>query len=161
MKLKVAYFFNLLLAGVMVGNEFGGWFVLHPALHTLPLKSHVEAEKAVTKGYGRVMPFMMLGAILSCVPVLSMLGDRKSASFRFTRAGMLSFMAMLGVTFLGNMPINRRVLEVSADAPPPDWLDLRRRWDRFHTARIFLDVAGLGLIILGLISRSKRDLGEQ
>ena len=46
-KLKLARFTNLFLAGLMVGNETGGWFVLHPALHTLPRQAHIEAEKAV------------------------------------------------------------------------------------------------------------------
>ena len=71
MALKVARFLNLMLASVLVGNEFGGWAGVHPALKTLPLSTQVAAEQAVTQRYGRLMPGVMLSAILSCIPVLS------------------------------------------------------------------------------------------
>jgi hypothetical protein len=36
MTLKVMRFLNLLLAGVLTGNEFGGFAGFHPALYELP-----------------------------------------------------------------------------------------------------------------------------
>ena len=154
MALKVARFLNLMLASVLVGNEFGGWAGVHPALKTLPLSTQVAAEQAVTQRYGRLMPGVMLSAILSCIPVLSLQRDRQSVEFRCTLAGMLCFVAMLGVTFVGNMPINQRTLQASPDAPPEDWPELRARWDGWHTLRNGLSFAGLGLLYLGALSHS-------
>src|SRR3712207_7675439 len=45
----------------------------------------------------------------SFVPILSLVRHRRSPSFFFTLVGMLCYVAMLAVTFAGNMPINRRV----------------------------------------------------
>lgn len=95
--LNIARFVNLLCAAVLVGIEFGGWTGTHPALRTLPTRSFVEAEQAITRRYGKTMPVVMVAAILSCLPVLSLLPDRRSPAFRQTLAGMLCFAAMLGV----------------------------------------------------------------
>ncbi len=88
----------------------------------------------------------MTSTILSCIPVLSLISDRQSAPFRLTLAGMSCYLAMLGVTFAGNMPVNRRTLQLVPEAPPPDWGALRTRWDRWHTARNALNFTGLGLL---------------
>ena len=154
MALKAARFVNLVLAGVLTGNEFGGWAGTHPALRTLPPAAHVQAEQAVTRRFGAIMPFLMTATIVSCAPVLALARDRRSAGWRCTLAGMLCYLAMLGVTFGGNMPINRRTLEVSPEAPPADWLALRARWDRWHALRNALNLAGLGFLVAGALASS-------
>ena len=154
MVLKTAHVINLVLAGVLTGNEFGGWAGTHPALRTLPLTAHIQAEQAVTRRFGAIMPFLMTAAIVSCVPVLSLTRDKRSATYRLTRAGLLCYLGMLGVTFAGNMPINRRTLELAPEAPPADWLALRTRWDRWHTVRNALNVAGFGLLVAGALAQS-------
>ena len=152
MDLKVARFVNLVLAGVLTGNEFGGWVGTHPALRTLPPAAHVRAEQAVTRRFGAVMPFLMTAAIASCLPVLALSRDQRSAGYRRTLAGMLCYLAMLGVTFAGNMPINRRTLRLSPGAPPADWPALRTRWDRWHALRNALNLAGFGLLVAGALA---------
>ncbi len=113
MTLSMARFINLALAGTLTGNEFGGWIAVHPALRTLPAETHIAAEQAVVRRYRVIMPFWMMATILSAVPVLSRLPDRRSVAFRLTRAGMLCFTAMVIVTLLGNMPINRQIVQLS------------------------------------------------
>ena len=146
MGLRIARLVNLMLAGVLTGNEFGGWAGTHPALRTLPTEAHVRAEQAITRSFGALMPFVMTATIVSCLPVLSLIRDRRSMPFRLTLGGMFCYLAMLGVTFAGNMPVNRRTLQVSPEAPPADWLALRARWDRWHTLRNALNFVGLGLL---------------
>ena len=152
MVLASARLINLLLAAVLTGNEFSGWVGFHPALHTLSMTTHIQAEQAITRRYGAIMPFLMTATIVSCVPVLSLIRDRRSVAFRCTLAGMLCYLTMLGVTFMGNMPINRRVLQVSPDDPPAAWLSLRARWDRWHMLRNVLNIAGLGLLITSILA---------
>ncbi len=146
MELRIARLVNLMLASVLTGNEFGGWAGTHPALRTLPTGAHIRAEQAITRRFGLLMPFAMTATIVSCIPVLALIRDRRSAPYRLTLGGILCYLAMLGVTFAGNMPINRRTLQLSPEAPPADWLALRRRWDRWHTLRNALNFAGLGLL---------------
>ena len=151
MILKAARFANLFLTGVLTGNEFGGLVGFHPALYRLPTEAHASAEQAITARFGKIMPPFMVATIFSFVPVLSLTKDRRS--FRFTLAGMLCFVAMLVVTFAGNMPANRRTLELDPRTVSSDeFVALRRRWDGFHTTRNLLNTAGLGFAIFGKLS---------
>ncbi len=150
---KTARLTNLLLTGALTGNEFGGFIGFHPALYELPTEAHARAERAITSRLGKIMLPFMIAAILSFVPVLSLIKDRRSPSFLFTLSGMLCCVAMLAVTFAGNMPANRRTLELDPTTVSRDELiALRRRWDSFHAARNLLNAAGFALAILGTLS---------
>ena len=151
MALKAARFSNLFLAGVLTGNEFGGLVGFHPALYRLPTEAHASAEQEITARLGKIMPPFMVATIVSFVPALSLARDRRC--LRFTAAGMLCYLAMLAVTFAGNMPINRRTLELDArTVSRGELLTLRRRWDGFHAARNVLNATGLVFTILGTLS---------
>lgn len=155
MALKMARLVHLILAGMLAGNEFGSWVAVHPALSNLPARAHMQAEQAVYRRYGAIMPFFMTSTIVSAISVLSLTPDRKSAGFRFTFAGMLCFAVMLLVTLTGNVPINRRLLELSPQgARYEEFLELRRRWDRLHTIRNLLNMAGFGFSCLGALSQT-------
>ena len=150
--MKAARFANLFLAGVLTGNEFGGFIGFHPALYRLPTQAHASAEQEITARFGKIMPPFMIATILSFVPSLSMTRDRRQ-SFRFTLAGMICYVAMLAVTFAGNMPVNRRTLELDARSVASEkLLALRRRWDAFHATRNVLNVAGFIFAILGTLA---------
>jgi uncharacterized membrane protein len=150
--LKRARFMNLLLSGMLVGNEFGGWVAVHPALNTLPLSAHIAAEQAVVRRYKAIMPLWMMSAIVSAIPVLVRVHNRRSPAFRLTLAGMICFLAMLTVTFRGNMPINKEILLLSPETPPANWYHLRKRWDQFHTLRNLLNIVGLSCLILAALT---------
>ena len=153
MALKVMRFLNLLLAGVLTGNECGGFAGFHPALCELPTEGHARAEQAITSRFGKLMPPFMTATIVSFAPILSLVRHRRSPSFVFTLVGMLCYVAMLALTFAGNMPINRRVLEVDpATVSREEFIELRRRWDRFHAARNTLNFLGFTCALLGALS---------
>lgn len=155
MALKAMRFLNLLLTGVLTGNEFGGLVGFHPALYELPTEAHARAERAITSRLGKIMPPFMIAAILSFVPVLSFARDRRSPSFFFTLSGMLCYVAMLAVTFAGNMPVNRRMLEMDPSTiSGEELIELRRRWDRFHAARNILNFFGFASTLVGVLSGS-------
>ena len=59
---------------------------------------------------------------------------------------------MLVSSLIGNVPINNRVLEMSPETDGEEFVELRRRWDRLHTPRVALNVAGLGLLCAGALS---------
>ena len=155
MVLKTARLTNLLLTGALTGNEFGGFIGFHPALYELPTEAHARAERAITSRLGKIMPPFMIAAILSFVPVLSLVGDRRSPSSFFTLLGMLCYVAMLAVTFTGNMPVNRRMLEMDPSMiSGEELIELRRRWDRFHTARNVLNFLGFASALVGALSET-------
>jgi hypothetical protein len=148
--LKVARFVNLVLAGLLVGNEFGTKVAIHPSLERLSTPERIRAEQEVTRRYAAIMPFWMSSVIVSCLPVLAL--SRGTPAFRPTLAGTACFVGMLASTLLGNIPINNRVLEMSPEADGEEFVELRERWDRLHSLRVALNVAGLGLLCVGALS---------
>jgi uncharacterized membrane protein len=154
MVFKIARFVNLLLAGLLAGNEFGTWAAVHPALGKLSVAERIRAEQEVTRRYAKMMPFWMSSTILSCLPVLAL--GRRTSGFRYSLLGALCFATMLLTAFLGNVPINNRVLELSPEADGEEFVELRKRWDRLHTIRALLNVAGLGFLSAGTPARKDR-----
>lgn len=156
MALKIARLVNLVLAGMLTGNEFGSWRTVHPALDQLPLPARVQAEQAVTRRYGRIMPFFMSSAIASFLPVLTLTRDRTSSPFRLSLAGMLCYAGMLGITLTRNVPINNTLLALSPDTTANEEFEaLRSRWDRLHTARNLLNIVGLIVTIAGALAGAR------
>lgn len=155
--LKVARLVNLALAGVLTGNEFGGFVGFHPAMYRLTTEAHARAEREITGRFGKIMPPFMVATIVSFIPVLSLARGR--GSFRFTLAGMICYLAMLLVTFMGNMPANRSTLELDPETVSRDeLLTLRRRWDRFHALRNLLNAVGLVFAIMGTLSDAESEV---
>ncbi|MBA2450575.1 MAG: DUF1772 domain-containing protein, partial [Chloroflexi bacterium] len=146
---------NLILAGTLTGNEVGSLVTVHPALDSLPPRAHLRAEQAVTRRYGRIQPVFMSTTVASFLPVLALTRNRGSAPFYCSLAGMLCYIAMLAITLTANLPINKRLLELSPDATPgEEFRELRARWNRLHTARNLLNLTGLILAVLGALSKS-------
>lgn len=156
MALRIARFINLMLAGLLTGNEVGTWAVIHPALHTLPVSAHIQSEQELVRRFRAIMPIVMSAVIFSHLPVLALMRDRRSPAFRYTLAGAACYIGMLASTVLGNQPINSRTLEADPQAPPADWHALRARWDRLHTLRSILNMLGLGLLVAGVLSEPNK-----
>ncbi len=154
MSLKIARFVNLLLAGLLAGNEFGTWAAVHPALEKLSTPERVRAEQEVTRRYAKIMPLWMSSVIASCLAVL--VSSRRTSSFLPILLGTACFVAMLVSTAFGNMPINNRVLELSPESDSEEFLRLRERWDRLHAFRVLMNVAGLGFLCLGALREDRR-----
>jgi hypothetical protein len=100
------------------------------------------------------MPFWMSSVIVSCLPVLVL--SRKTSAFLPTLVAMACFVAMLASTLRGNVPINDRVLELAPEADDEEFAELRERWDRLHTLRVALNVAGLTFLCVGALRADGR-----
>lgn len=70
MGIIIARAVNLIAVGLLAGNELGSLLNVHPAFDDLDLPTRVRAEQAITKRYGKAMPFFMSGTIASFLPVL-------------------------------------------------------------------------------------------
>ena len=147
--LKVIRFVNLVLAGLLAGNELGTKVALHPALERLRLPERVRAEQEVTRRYATIMPFWMSSVVVSCV--MAVVLSRGKPGFFPALAGTACFAGMLVSTLVGNVPINDRVLEMSPQSDGEEFARLRERWDRLHTLRVALTVAGVAFLCSGAL----------
>ena len=143
---------NVCLAGVLTGNEWGGWVAVHPALDRLPPSARLLAEQQVYRRYGRIMPFLMTSTVASGIAAGS-IRDDASLEGRLTRAATGCYTAMLAITLIGNIPLNRELVSLRDEpAGHARLAELRAKWDRLHTARNVLNLAGFGLTVAGALT---------
>jgi uncharacterized membrane protein len=145
---------DLMLAGMLAGNEFGTWAAVHPSLGKLDPAERIRAEQEITRRYAAIMPAWMGSTVVSCV--LALLFSRGKAGFRSTLFGTACFVGMLASTRIGNVPINIRLLEMDPERDQEEFARLRERWDRLHTLHVALNVAGLGFLIAGALAEDAR-----
>lgn len=156
MALRAARTVNLLLTGMLTGNEFSGLLAIYPALGKLPPLARLRAEQEIYRRYGKVMPVYMSAAIFSFLPVLLLQRRPGSPAFRLTFAGMACYAAMLAITLRKNLPINSRIEALPVDETSvEEFQSLRERWDRLHASRNLLNVAGLVFACLGAVSEAE------
>ncbi len=144
---------NLLLTGMLAGNELGTWAAVHPALEELSPPERLRAEQALTRRFGAIMPAWMGSALLSSVAAALL--SRGSEGFRRTLLGALCFATMLASTRLGNVPINARTLELTED-DIEEFERIRERWGRLHTLRVALTTAGFAALVSGALAGGER-----
>ena len=145
---------NLVLAGMLAGNEFGTWAAVHPSLGKLDPAERIRAEQEITRRYGTIMPAWMGSTVVSCI--LALVLSRGSTGFRSTLFGTACFVGMLLSTRIGNVPINNRVLEIDPEKDQEEFARLRERWDRLHTLRVALNVVGLGFLVASALAGGRR-----
>lgn len=147
-------FAYLVLAGLLTGNEFGGWIAVHPALDTLPPRHRLRAEQAVYRRYGAIMPVLMTTTLAAAGPALARL-PRRSAARRACLGSAACYATMLAITLTGTVPINRQLLALQdRRGDRVELARLRSRWDRLHTIRNLLDLGGLALAVTAAIRRA-------
>jgi uncharacterized membrane protein len=149
---------NLLITSTMVGNEVGGAGAVQPALARLPLAPQIQAQQALIRRYLWVMPAWLSASLGSYVPVLRETRRRGGWPFWSTLASLGCLIAMLGVTFACNLPLDRRMLGCDSSTPPDRWQALRWRWNRWQAVRNALNLLALVLLYAGLLveARSER-----
>ena len=91
------------------------------------------------------MPILGNAAILS-VAVCVVLVRAIPWAFVLTLIALVLLIGDMTVTLAGNVPINKQVQSWNIAAPPPEWANLRDRWEKFHTIRTVLIVSGFALL---------------
>ena len=134
---------GLVLAGLLAGEEFIVRYGVQPALSSLEDRAHILARVALVKRLKVVVPILMVPTVLVGIAVLATGGV--GAGFAFRVVGLAALVAFVLFSFLGTVPINIRVNDWQADAPPADWKSVVRRWQ-------FIDVFRSSAAIVAFIA---------
>ncbi|EOD63498.1 anthrone oxygenase family protein [Amycolatopsis vancoresmycina] len=129
---SVLQYAGLFLTGVLAGEELIVRYGLHPALSRLDEHAHLLARQALVRRLRVVVPIvMLLAAALTAAVLVVVTGPGLALRW----AAALAMAAFLLLSFLGTVPINIQVDRWRADAPPPDWERVVRRWARIDVLR--------------------------
>jgi uncharacterized membrane protein len=125
---------DILSTGIVAGAFAIGTFALHPAAARLDPPQHIVFRQELICRLSRFLPpFMLLP--LAAAPAAATL-CRAWARWPIDLVGFALSVATVGITVAINAPLNRRFARWSPDAPPPEWSEDIRRWNRAHTLRM-------------------------
>lgn len=147
--MEVFNVFVIVIAGLMVGCEFGVAAFVHPTLNELPDAAHIPAAAKLARVLGRYMPFWYgLVLLLTAAEVFIYWQQSGGLSVWFITSAILWALAIaFSITML--VPINNRIASWEKVTPPSDWKTSRNRWDLLHRWRVALLTPAFVFLIVG------------
>jgi len=141
----------IVVAGTMTGNELAVAVFVHPRLSRLDDAVHVRAVQALAIALGAAMPFWYA---LTCLLSLAttFLAQPTWDTPRWLALGATALFAAMSIySVLLPVPINNQVARFQPDSLPPNWRELRRRWDTLHVIRVVFLVVALLLLVTSCV----------
>jgi uncharacterized membrane protein len=126
----------ILVAAAMAGNEFAVAVFFHPRISRLDDAAHVKAARTLASSLGAVMPFWYALALLLSLAVAFLAHPLWSTSCWLALGSAALFAAASIFSVVSLVPINNLVARFEPDSLPPNWRELRQRWDRLHGIRV-------------------------
>lgn len=142
--MKKTQFAGLCLTGLLAGNEFGTLIGFHPAIRALPLRSQIETERALTGRLGKIMPFYIAASLVAAGAAAADRRDRPG--FGLALLSTVATAGMVVITLVAELPLNKRTVGYPLGGDAQEWSSIRRRWERFHQARVALDIIAFGCL---------------
>lgn len=124
---------QLVLVGLLAGEEFIVRWGVQPAMNALPDDAHLRTRIALVKSLKVVVPVLMLPAVLATAAVLVVAGTGDGFGWRV--GGPVALGVFVLASFLGTVPINIGVNDWDPLDPPADWKRTVVRWERIDVLR--------------------------
>ncbi|MBT2503450.1 anthrone oxygenase family protein [Curtobacterium sp. ISL-83] len=130
---------QLVLVGLLAGEEFIVRWGVQRAISRLPDDVHVRTRIALVKTLKVVVPILIVSAVLASIAVV--VADWSP----WRIGGMVSLVVFVLASFLGTVPINIGVNDWDPAAPPANWKQTVRKWERIDVLRS--TAAGVGFVL--------------
>lgn len=141
-------FLNVYASALFVGSTAWILVVEIPAMRHMSTVDSVRTHKVQLHEYpDKFFPILQPFVNLTAAGVLIANHDPSSAAFVLESIGLVLSLAVTAVTLLINVPINKLVAKLSLDQIPPNYPELRRRWDRVHAVRTLLGAIAFGCFL--------------
>jgi hypothetical protein len=140
---------QLVLIGMLAGEEFIVRWGVQPALTSLPDDAHLRARIALVKSLKVVVPALMVPAVLASVAVLVVAGADDGFGWRIGATAALAVFVL--ASFLGTVPINIGVNDWDPTHPPADWEHVVARWERIDVLRSSAAAAAFVLFAIAAV----------
>ncbi|WP_217990875.1 DUF1772 domain-containing protein [Curtobacterium sp. 'Ferrero'] len=140
---------QLVLVGLLAGEEFIVRWGVGPALRALPDEAHLRARIALVRSLRIVVPALMLPAVLVTVAALVVGGRGEGLGWAI--AGSAALVLFVVASFTGTVPINIRVNDWDPQHPPADWRRVVTRWERIDTLRSSAAVLAFVLSVVAVV----------
>ena len=143
---------QLVLVGLLAGEELIVRWGVQPAMAALPDDAHVRTRIALVKSLKVVVPILMIPAVLATVAVLVVGGTGDGLAWRIAAVAALTVFVL--ASFLGTVPINIGVNDWDPADPPADWKRIVTRWERIDVLRSSAAVIGFVMSAIAVVQAS-------
>jgi Domain of unknown function (DUF1772) len=149
---KITTFTALYLLALVTGVFWGTWFTLTRSIETFSAGEFIHIGQTIIANVAWPMSILMPACILFMIFSTWLVAEKKSIAFYFGVTACLLIVIALLITLLVEVPIDNQIRTWNAQTIPANWTKLRARWQDFHTARTFVSLAGLGSLIVSVLS---------
>jgi uncharacterized membrane protein len=116
----------------------------------LSASSFVQFQQIVHVQFVRMMPLLLVGAILASLTWLLSIGRRRRGTeFWLIAVATAALAFIFALTWAVNVPINDQLMTWSIAAPPTNVRELWAPWEQAHTVRT---IVALGAFLLEVIA---------
>ncbi|MDR6573449.1 hypothetical protein J2X60_002095 [Curtobacterium sp. 320] len=147
--MNVVLVVQLVLVGLLAGEEFIVRWGVQPAMASLPDDAHLRTRIALVKSLKVAVPMLMVPAVLATLAVLVVAGAGDSLRWRVAAAVALGVFVL--ASFLGTVPINIGVNDWDPLDPPADWKRVVVRWERIDVLRSSAAIVAFVLSAIGVV----------
>ncbi len=134
----------LLSTGLLAGAFGYGAANLVPTFDAVPIDMRLDFHTELMKSNGITMQAAMAVSALSALTLAALTQGRTRALA--AAAGLLTVASFL-ITRFGNVPINGRIKQWAATAPPADHAEILQRWEAFNVARTCTAIVAFTVLI--------------
>ncbi|MFD5623995.1 anthrone oxygenase family protein [Streptomyces yangpuensis] len=134
----------LLSTGLLAGAFGYGAANLVPTFDAVPIDMRLDFHAELMKMNGITMQAAMAVSALSALALAALTRGRTRTLTAV--AGLLTVASFL-ITRFGNVPINGRIKQWAATAPPADHAEILQRWEAFNVARTCTALAAFAVLI--------------
>jgi uncharacterized membrane protein len=142
----------VVVAGMLTGSEFAVAVFFHPCISRLEDAVHIRAAQPLAKVLGLVMSFWYPFTFLLVLTVTFVAHTARSTPWWLALASTVLLALISLYSLLLPVPINNQVARWQPDSVPPNWRDLRRRWDLLHAIRVAFLTIALILLVASCVS---------
>jgi uncharacterized membrane protein len=140
----------LLNSALLTGNEFAVAAFIHPSLSHQDHQSNLSVIQHFAHLYGRVMPIWMAVTTALHIFVCVMAWLYSPSAFPWLCAAAIIWVLVIPFSLIFPVPLNNQVKEWDLNNLPPDWEDVRSRWDFYNWLRVILLMSAFVLLSIGL-----------
>src|SRR6516225_1691909 len=141
----------VVVAGLLTGSEFAVAVFFHPRISRLEDAVHIQAAQTLAKVLGMVMSLWYPLTLLLVLAVTFIAHTARSTPWWLALTSTVLLALICLYSLLLPVPINNQVARWQPDSVPPNWRDLRRRWDMLHAIRVAFLIIALILLVASCV----------
>jgi uncharacterized membrane protein len=150
MKQSILSNLSLILVMLVTGVFWGTWFTLTRSLDIFPPDNFLRIGKTIISNVAVPMSILMPLTIIVLIWLCAITWKSRSSSYFLLIALALMILTTI-ITVAVEVPIDNQIKSWTVETIPTDWVQLRLKWNHFHTLRTFTSILSFVSLSVGVV----------